>query len=94
MQLLMQKQSACSRNKIQNAFHSFSISQMIKNISDSIMLRVDKCSRTIQIFSPFYGQRLVQRWKDRFKLETTMALRIQARVRGIYGREFARRIQY
>ncbi len=76
--------------RIQNAFQSFSISKMMKNIAKRILERVDRNARVIQcIFRRLYGQRIVRLWKKQFLLETKMALRIQAGIRGRFGRQYA-----
>ena len=91
MKLLMEEaERHVAAIKIQNAFQSFSIAQMMKNIAASIMARVDRSARILQQFMRrLYGQRMVRLWKEQFILETNMALRLQARIRGRFGRKYA-----
>ena len=92
MGLLMEEaEKHVAAYKIQGAFQTFSIARMMQRLSESIMARIDSSSRRIQHMARLHhGRQMVRLWLERFHVETKMAVRMQAAIRGKFGRAYAK----
>ena len=89
--VLEEAEKHVAASKIQNAFQTFSIKRMMERIAENILRRVDRSCRTIQNMTRLhFGRKMIRMWKQRYRLETAMAIKIQSVVRGKFGRVYAK----